>query len=67
MPGQGVYWHGWLPAFACSGGGAPWAGTVKDAAFRRLDAALGAYSDGVCREWYVSDRFLGDLADPRIL
>ena len=41
-----LLWHGWLPALA-------------DA---RLGRTLGSYTEGICREWVPSDRFLADLA-----
>ena len=53
-----LLWDGWLPALACPGGGATWAS-------HRLEYALGAYSDGICREWNASDQFLSELADSR--
>ena len=55
-------WHGWLPAHACSGGASPWVASVDDIADTRLERASGSYSDGVCREWVPSDRFVADLA-----
>ena len=46
--------------------GFPRARTIEDVASHRLDAALGAYSDGTCREWRVSGLFLSELADSRM-
>ena len=52
----------WLVALACSGGASPWATSDDDIADARLERMLGPYSEGVCREWVPSDRFLADLA-----
>ena len=52
-----LLWHGWLPALACPGGDSPRADSAGDIGFHRLECALRSYSDGVCREWRVSDQF----------
>ena len=57
-----LLWHGWLLALACSGGASPWADSVESIADAWLESSLGSYSDRICREWAVSDRFLADLA-----
>ena len=61
-----LLWHGWLPALACSGGGSPWAGTAGDVGLHRIESALGACSEDVCREWVVTEQFLAEFADSRI-
>ena len=58
-----LLWHGWLPALACPGGGPPWADSAGDVGLHRLECALGAYSEDVCREWVATDQFRADLAD----
>ena len=61
--GLGVcFWHGWLPALACTGGASPWAASVDDVACARWERLLGSYSEEVCREWVPSDHFVGDVA-----
>ena len=60
--GQDVFiWHGWLPPLACPGG-SPWADSAGDVGLHQIECALGAYSDGVCRELVPTDRFRADLA-----
>ena len=53
---------GWLPALACSRGASSWTDSVENIADARLENYLGSYSESICREWVVSDRFLADLA-----
>ena len=60
-----LLWDGWLPALVCPGGGDTWASMADDVAFHRLEYALGAHSEGICREWNASDQFLSELADSR--
>ena len=59
-------WHGKLPALACPDGGSAWADSAGDVGLHRLDCALVAYSDDVCREWVATDRFRAELAASRI-
>ena len=61
-----LLWHGWLPALACPSGGSPWADSAGDVGLHRLECALGAYSEDVCWELVVNDRFLVDFAISRI-
>ena len=42
--------------------GSPWAASAGDVGLHQLECALGAHSDGVCREWVPTDRFRADLA-----
>ena len=57
---------GYLLWLVLEGGGSPWASTVEDSSFHRLECASCVYSDGVCRDWLPSDHFVDDLAASRV-
>ena len=57
-----MLWRGWLPALAYLGWHTPWAESVGNFHFYKLERACGAYYYGALHEWYFRQHSLEELS-----